>query len=120
MNETEKYDCAMEVTTQKEADIYFEQPVQDRMRDFDSSKNKGYKLHVAERMERENLGYWAGYGSLETRARVERLFKAYHPLLPATNQRQPGVTELIQLGWKYAREHDGESFHWPTRAGPFE
>ena len=116
MTETEQYDHAMRITSQEEADAYFEKLVSERM----GEPLWGDRRQTAQMIERENLGYWAGYGSLETRARVERLFKAFHPLLPPTDKPQPHIFELMRLGWKYAREHSDGVFPWPRREGPFE
>ena len=93
----EKYDPAMRVSTQEEADTYFEQLVQHTMRMVPCERE------LAEWIERQNLGYWAGYGSLETRERVERLFRCRHPILPAADQPQLSQAQLLQLGFDRAR-----------------
>jgi hypothetical protein len=67
----EKYGPAMEITDQAEADRYFERCVEHMMR-------HGHDRNEAERIERGNLGYFAGYYGDETRARVERLFRCAH------------------------------------------
>jgi len=67
----DKYGPAMIITEQAEADAYFERCVQ-----------HGMLFHTrieAEKIERINLGYYAGYYNNETRERVERLFKCQHP-----------------------------------------
>jgi len=69
----EKYSPAMEIKTQKEADAYFEKCVQHNM-------GFGNTREEAEKVERCNLGYFAGYYDVETRERVERLFGAVHPI----------------------------------------
>jgi len=69
----EKYIPAMELTTQEDADAYFEKCVQHSM-SFGKSRDE------AEAIERSNLGYFAGYYSHETRERVERLFRCEHPI----------------------------------------
>lgn len=69
----EKYGPAMEITEQSEADACFERLVEHSMW-------HGYGRDEAERLERENLGYYAGYYSQQTRERVERLFSAQHPI----------------------------------------
>ena len=71
----EKYRPAMEITTQEEADTYFEECVRHTM------KFGGHSRKVAEEMERQNLGYYAGYGSPELQERVNRLFKTKNPVL---------------------------------------
>lgn len=70
----EKYGPAMEITDQAAADEYFEACVAHLM------DNHGTERAEAETIERANLGYYAGYYSPETRARVERLFRCAHPV----------------------------------------
>ena len=60
----DKYTPAMHITDQAEADAYFEQLVAHGMRE-------GISREIAEKIERANLGYFAGYYSHEVRARVE-------------------------------------------------
>lgn len=60
-----KYDPAMTITDQADADAYFERCVQHTMTWWGRSRED------AEKIERGNLGYYAGYGSQETRHRVE-------------------------------------------------
>jgi hypothetical protein len=70
----ERYEPAMKVETQVEADRYFEQLVTDQL-------EAGVPREKAEDIERANLGYFAGYYDRETRERVERLFRCKHPVL---------------------------------------
>ena len=102
----EKYDPPMEITDQQEADRYLEELVTETMKN-------GWSRGEATRIERENLGYWAGYYTLETRTRVEKLFGAFHPLLPATDLPQPSQEALILLGFNRAKRHS--TFPWPRR-----
>ncbi len=53
----------------------------------------------AEYLERMNLGYYAGYFSVETRQRVERLFRAPHPIF---GSRQLAPEEAYEAGRKMA------------------
>lgn len=69
----DKYSPAMTITDQAEADRYFEECVLHSMM-FGNSREK------AEDIERQNLGYFVGYCSAETRERVERLFRCKHPI----------------------------------------
>lgn len=69
----DKYDPAMEIEDQATADAYFEACITHTMT-FGKSRTD------AEQIERINLGYWAGYYSTATRARVERLFRCAHPI----------------------------------------
>lgn len=91
----EKYQPAMEILTQEEADTYFEQCVKHTMR-------HGVEKHTraeAEKIERGNLGYFAGYYGSETRERVERLFKCSHPIFGSISQNgSPTPTEALASG----------------------
>ncbi len=82
----ELYDPAMLITDQAEADAYFETLVQRNM-------SHGTSRDEAERIERNNLGYYAGYCSSETRARVEELFRCSHPIFGAVAQYAPPTPE---------------------------
>jgi len=68
----EKYEPAMAITDQAEADAYFEALVQHTMTFGRLNREQ------AEKVERDNLGYYAAYGF--DRERVERLFKCEHPI----------------------------------------
>lgn len=70
----EKYDPAMKITDQAEADAYFQLCVDHSMTYHRKTREE------AEALERTNLGYYAGYGDSETRERVERLFRCSHPV----------------------------------------
>lgn len=68
------YGPAMTMTEQQEADDYFEALVDRHVRQFALPRD------VAERDVRANLGYIAGYYSVETMQRVNRLFRTTHPV----------------------------------------
>lgn len=88
-----KYDPAMRMTDQAEADAYFEVLVTHMMKFGRKTREE------AEEIERSNLGYYAGYYSDETRARVERLFKCAHPVFGAIALNGPPTfAEAIQRG----------------------
>jgi len=93
----EKYGPAMEIKTQKEADRYFEECVQHHM-------SFGVARKEAERMERVNLGYFAGYYDTKTRIRVEKLFKCIHPIFGSAEQGTPTTEEALQTGIKMGKE----------------
>jgi hypothetical protein len=59
------------------ANRYFERCVEHMMRVRPCERAE------AEQIERAHLGYYAGYYSDETRARVERLFACAHPVFGA-------------------------------------
>jgi hypothetical protein len=69
-----KYGPAMNITDQAKADEYFEALVEHSMRCFGQTREE------AERLERDNLGYFAGYSGHDTRLRVEQLFHCRHPV----------------------------------------
>jgi hypothetical protein len=92
----DKYDPAMKITAQEEADEYFEACVQHSMVNLNKTRDE------AEQLERTNLGYYAGYYDSETRARVEKLFKCSHPVFGAIAENgQPTAEEAWSAG--YAR-----------------
>jgi hypothetical protein len=72
----DKYEPGMTITDPAEAAEYFEACVAHTMR-------HGRSRHEAESIERQNLGYYAGYYDAETAARVLRLFDAPHPIFGA-------------------------------------
>lgn len=83
---------AMEIAEQAKADEYFEALVQLNMERFGKSREE------AERTQKSNLGYYAGYYSDETRKRVERLFKCSHPVFGAIAQGKPTPDKAFQKG----------------------
>jgi hypothetical protein len=89
----DKYSPAMEITDQSEADSYFEKCVEHCM-SFGETREK------AEGIERENLGYFAGYCDHETRKRVERLFKCEHPIFGKAEKHVPTYEEALNAGIK--------------------
>ena len=82
----DKYGPAMEMTDPAEAAAYFERCVAHSM-------ERGHDREEAERIERVNLGYYAGYYSNETRARIERLFLCAHPVFGAIAAVDPPTAE---------------------------
>lgn len=87
----EKYDPAMTITDPDEAVAYFEACVRHTM-SFGTSREE------AESIERQNLGYYAGYYSHETRLRVERLFNCSHPYFGKAEGGAPSFEAAIQAG----------------------
>lgn len=92
----EKYHPAMEIKTQEKADLYFEECIQHNM-SFGNSRKE------AERVERINLGYFAGYYDTETRIRVEKLFKCVHPIFGSAEEGTPSSEEALQVGIKIGK-----------------
>ncbi len=91
---------AMEITDQAEADDYFEQLVVHYMERF-SGTRLTMDRHEAEKVVRENLGYYPGYYSPETQARVNRLFKTTHPIF---GDKAPTPEEAFEAGKRLAEE----------------
>ena len=88
----EKYEPAMDITDQAEADAYFERLVAHQML-FSTTRQQ------AELIERSNLAYWAGYYGNDTRMRVERLFRCAHPIFGAIAKLGPPTAEqALALG----------------------
>jgi hypothetical protein len=69
----EKYRKAIEITDKEEADGYFEECVQHTMR-FGKSREE------AEKIECQNIGYYAGYYGFEAMKRVNGLYGTVHPI----------------------------------------
>ncbi len=82
----EKYSPAMKMTDEAEAGRYFEECVAHQM-------GFGTSREVAERIERSNLGYFAGYYDDATRECVERLFHCVHPIFGAIAVNGPPTPE---------------------------
>ena len=89
----EMYGPAMKIIDQKEADEYFEACVAHNML-FGNNRAE------AERIERINLGYFAGYYDSKTMARVNRLFKTTHPIF---GEAVPTADEAFEAGEKMAK-----------------
>lgn len=88
----DKYGPAMKMTDAAEASDYFERCVQHTM-------TFGTDRKEAERIERTNLGYYAGYYDNETRRRVEKLFACSHPIFGAISKvGAPTSEEAMQAG----------------------
>ena len=96
----DKYKPAMEITDQAEADAYFEKCVQHTM-------SFGKDRTEAEKIERQNLGYFAGYYGHETRERVEQLFRCAHPIFGNASDGAPTAEEAFEAGRKLAEEQAG-------------
>ena len=92
----EKYGYAMEVTDPSEAASYFEACVQHNV-SFGNSREE------AERIERANIGYFAGYYDHDTRLRVEKLFDCAHPIFGKASNRPVEPARALAAGLRLAR-----------------
>jgi len=88
----------MKITDQKEADTYFKECVEHSM-------SFGNSHEQAEDIERQNLGYFAGYYDHETRLRVEKLFSCKHPVFGSAKDGKPTPEEAFEFGRKLALGH---------------
>ena len=89
----EKYDPAMRITDQAEADAYFQLCVDHSMTYHRKTREE------AEALERANLGYYAGYSCADTRRQVERLFRCAHPIFGSVAKvGTPTPEEALQAG----------------------
>ena len=99
INIKDKYGPAMIIKDQAEADTYFERCVEHNM-SFGNTREK------AESIERQNLGYYAGYYDNETRVRVEKLFKCQHPVFGNASNGVPTAEEAFEMGRKMGANND--------------
>lgn len=93
MTDGEKYGPAMEVQNQEDAQEYLNKCVEHSMRVYNLS------LEDATRIEKANIGYFAGYCSPEIRLRVEELFNCIHPILGSA-KKQLTPDEVLAIGIK--------------------
>jgi hypothetical protein len=94
----ESYGAAMEITDQAEADAYFQRLVDRSMTYFRKTRTE------AEALERQNLGYYAGYYDSETRHRVEKLYRCAHPVFGSISAvGAPTPEEALQAGKDMAK-----------------
>ncbi|MBE3093445.1 MAG: hypothetical protein IMZ52_00310 [Actinobacteria bacterium] len=88
------YHPAMKITTQEEANEYFESTVQ-----YSLNQNPEMGREKAERIQKSNFGYFAGYYDNETRERVERLFCCEHPIFGSIKKNgSPTPEEAFEMG----------------------
>lgn len=94
----EKYGPAMEMTSEPQAHAYFQQLVEHTM---SMKAVNALSREEAEEIERQNLGYYAGYYDNETRERVERIFKCKHPIFGSIAEKgPPTVEQALSAGMK--------------------
>ncbi len=98
----QKYGPTLLITGADEARAYFELCVEHTLRTSDVDQE------TAERIERENIGYWGGYGTFEERERVERLFGAVHPVFGSTKLGPVTLEQALALGQRLGQERLGQ------------
>jgi len=101
-----QYDIAMRLQTEDEADSFLALLIAQHL-----SAAPERSREEAERIERDNLAYYAGYFDHETRARVERLFKCAHPIFGSIAEKGPPTAEEAfrlgkEMGERLRRERD--------------
>lgn len=101
---------AMCAQTQEAADAYLERMAERCMRCF------GYTREDAIASQRQNIGYFAGYHSHETRLRVERLFQTQHPILGRAEDGDPTPQEAFEAGMRWELERQARRV--PARMRP--
>ena len=100
----EKYGPAMEITSQTEANEYLDACINHCMLYGDVQT-----IPEAEAIEKENLGYFAGYYDEQTRMRVERLFKCSHPIFGRIENGSPSPEEAFRLGQELTKREETET-----------
>lgn len=73
---------AMAVRNHEEAEKYFDNLIKYMMRFYPKDEKTGKKVSIDEhiRIQKSNLGYYAGYYDDATAARVAKYFGAVHPI----------------------------------------
>lgn len=94
------YGPAMTITDQTQADQYFDALVEARMVNV-----PGLPRADAEAMERQNLGYYAGYYSHEIRQRVETLFNCVHPIFGSIVEHGPPTADAACVAGQNMATH---------------
>jgi hypothetical protein len=91
----DKYEPAMSITDQAEADAYLAACVEHTQRATPPELGAVIPKPLAEAIERANIGYFAGYYDNETRERVERLFRCEHPVFGSIAKNGPPTPEQV-------------------------
>lgn len=100
---SEIYEPAMKITTKSEAEIFLNE-----LSNFIAGNQLSlynYALEVA----KENIAYYAGYYDIETRIRVEDLFKCEHPVMKKAAHYTYTNEELFAMGQEWARKELNKS-----------
>lgn len=99
---SDKYTPSFKITTKENADEYFASCVEHTMRlSPDMSEEKAIEI------EKNNIGYFAGYTDNETRARIENLFGCEHPILGSVNSPLPPEV-ILNIGKAIGEAAGGE------------
>jgi hypothetical protein len=96
------YCKAMEATTQAQADAMMRRLIAKCMKARPCTKKE------AAAIQRQNLGYFAGYYGREVRARVERLYDCAHPIFgPIADNGEPTNEQAFRMGLDLAKRMKG-------------
>ena len=105
MKAGEMYRRAMEITDQAEADRWFEFCVQEHLKERPDHSRK-----QAEEIQSQNIGYFAGYYDTQTRLRVEKLFRAVHPVFGSVAKHgDPSPDVAFKMGQIYGSMGKGKN-----------
>lgn len=88
---------AMRITEQEDADQYLSSYTSYIQKTLD--KNPSNNNRTASEIAKGNLGYYAGYHSVETRGRIEKLFMTQHPIFGSIEKNgTPTIQEAFDKG----------------------
>jgi len=96
----ECYEPAMKRTDPEEAKKYLAALIERGVKHF------GQTPEEAERIQKESLGYYAGYYDTETMVRVHKLFSCEHPVFGKVESQAdlPSPKEAFEMGQKWMGE----------------
>jgi len=89
---------AMKMTDPEEAKKYLAALIERGVTQFNHTPEE------SERIQKENLCYYAGYYDTETMVRVHKLFNCAHPVLGKVKSQEdlPSPEEAFEMGQKWA------------------
>ena len=90
----------MTITDQRIADSFLEELINKNMQ----NPKCNHSRKEANSIERENIGYFAGYYDVETRERMEKFFGAIHPVFGPVSKGIPTATQAFELGLEMGRK----------------
>lgn len=94
---------AMSVANHKEAAQYFENLIKYMMRFYPKDEKTGKKTTLEEhiRIQKSNLGYYAGYYDAATSERVAKYFGAVHPIFGTS---RPSPKKAFEAGMNVGKK----------------
>jgi hypothetical protein len=100
LNIGDLYRPAMEITTQEEASRYLYRLVTYVIAHAEEKDKKGLTFDDHVRIQKSNLGYFAGYFDSRTMERVNRVFNTAHPVFGRT---APTLEEAFNARKEFAK-----------------